>query len=57
LNWEEPIASQNPMQIVSNQAGAQNQFGDHEVCLWSAASFNNDQYSQATLVNIGSWSG
>ena len=45
------------MQIVSNQAGAQNQFGDHEYAFWSAASFNNDQYSQATLVNIGSWSG
>lgn len=44
------------IEIASNRAKAHYD-DDHEYAAYTGSSFNNDQYSQVTLFNIGQWSG
>jgi hypothetical protein len=56
VNWAKPIASENNMVIISNQAGVDVE-NSHNYAYWATNSFSDNQYSQITLGNIGPWIG
>jgi hypothetical protein len=55
-NWAKPAASEHNIVIVSNQAGVDVE-DSHNYAYWAANSFNDNQYSQATVTKIGPWTG
>lgn len=55
-NWAKPPASEHTLVIVNNQV-TPNIDGGHSFAFWIGNVFNQDQYAQAKLVDIGIWSG
>ena len=55
-NWSRPIGSEGNLVITNQQVGVGVE-NAHCFAYWSTNSFNDDQYSQATITIIGPWTG
>ena len=55
-NWTNTVAAECNLVVTNNQVGVDVET-NHASAFWSASSFNDDQYSQATITKIGPFTG
>ena len=55
-NWAEPLATQGNLVVTNDVVGVDTE-NAHCEAYWSANSFSDNQYSQASLTTTGPWTG